>query len=77
LSNGVQLADLLAYNVYRAFKDGNLAYPYFEMLLPSFYRRNGDAVLDGLKVWPEASPMVGMARQMWDEKRKTLQKEGE
>ncbi|MCW5749740.1 MAG: DUF3800 domain-containing protein [Alphaproteobacteria bacterium] len=64
LSSGVQLADLLAYNVYRAFKDENLGYPYFELLLPSFYRRAGDAVLDGLKVWPEVSPLVGMARAM-------------
>jgi hypothetical protein len=76
LSNGVQLADLLAYNVYRAFRDENLDYPYFDMLLPSFYRRGGDAVLDGLKVWPEASPLVGLARMMWERKRKPLPKEG-
>lgn len=65
LSNGVQLADLLAYNVYRAFKDEDLDYPYFAMLLPSIYRRSGDAVLDGLKVWPEASPLVELARSYW------------
>jgi hypothetical protein len=41
LSNGVQLADLLAYNVYRAFRDEDLSYPYFDMMLPSFYRRKG------------------------------------
>lgn len=76
LSNGVQLADLLAYNVYRAFKGENLAYPYFDMLLPSFYRRSGDVALDGLKVWPEPSPLVGMARMMWEQKRRTLPKEG-
>lgn len=77
LSNGVQLADLLAYNVYRAFKDENLAYPYFEMLLPSFYRRMNGPVLDGLKVWPEASPLVGLARAKWEEhKKKALPKEG-
>ena len=28
-SNGVQLADLLAYSVYRAFKDEDSGYPYF------------------------------------------------
>ena len=65
LSNGVQLADLLAYNVYRAFKGEDLAYPYFDMLLPSFYRRSGDATLDGLKVWPEASSLVKLARDHW------------
>lgn len=76
LSNGVQLADLLAYNVYRAFKDENLSYPYFDMLLPNFYRRKEGSVLDGLKVWPEASPLVGLARSMWGEKRKALATEG-
>ena len=75
LSAGVQLADLLAYNTYRAFKDENLAYPYFNMLLPSFYRRGGDAVLDGLKVWPEPSPLVAIAGAMWEDKRKRLQQD--
>lgn len=69
LSNGVQLADLLAYNVYRAFKDENLQYPYFDMQLPCFYRRRQGAVLDGLKVWPEPSPLIAMARQAWDLKK--------
>ena len=39
LSNGVQLADLLAYSVYRAFKGEDLGYPYFERVLGNFYRR--------------------------------------
>lgn len=77
LSNGVQLADLLAYNVYRAFKDENFDYPYFEMLLPSFYRRQAGGVLDGLKVWPEASPLVAAARAMWERyKQKNPPREG-
>ena len=29
LSNGVQLADLLAYNVYRVFRNEDFSYPYF------------------------------------------------
>ena len=33
LSNGVQLADLLAYSVYRTFKGEDLDYPYFERVL--------------------------------------------
>lgn len=66
LSNGVQLADLLAYNVYRAFKMEDLSYPYLTMLLPSFYRRKGGEVLDGLKVWPESSPLVIVARRAWE-----------
>ncbi len=65
LSNGVQLADLVAYNVYRAFRNEDLDYPYFQMLLPHFYRRLSAEVLDGLKVWPEPSPLIGMAKACW------------
>lgn len=65
LSNGVQLADLLAYNVYRAFKGEDLGYPYFQELLPSLYRRQSAQTLDGLKVWPEGSPLIEMAKQAW------------
>lgn len=65
LSNGVQLADLLAYNVYRAFKAENFAYSYFEMLFPAFYKRQTAQPLDGLKVWPEGSPLIDKARQAW------------
>ena len=75
LSNGVQLADLLAYNVYRAFKYETFDYPYFEKMLTSFYRRRDKATLDGLKVWPNASPLVEVVRMVWEEK--TLHKEGE
>lgn len=71
LSNGVQLADLLAYNAYRAFKREDLSYPYFKMLLPFFYRRKDGAALDGLKVWPEPSPLIPMARNYWVAEKKT------
>ena len=71
LSNGVQLADLLAYNVYRAFKTEDLGYSYFDMLLPNFYRRKSGAALDGLKVWPEPSPLINLARGIRDT-RKTI-----
>jgi hypothetical protein len=65
LSAGVQLADLLAYNVYRAFRTENMDYAYFDMLLPHFYARKSGHALDGLKVWPEASPLVALARGKW------------
>lgn len=65
LSNGVQLADLLAYGVYRACRDENFAYSYFERLLPSIYKRATSPTLDGLKVWPEGSPLIEWARQGW------------
>ena len=69
LSNGVQLADLLAYNVYRAFRYEDFDYPYFKRLLPNLYRRSDGTELAGLKVWPNDSPLVGAARKAWaDEK---------
>ncbi len=60
LSNGVQLADLLAYNVYRRFRDDNPDYPYFRIVLPKIYRRRDTGALAGLKVWPETSPLVDL-----------------
>jgi len=65
LSNGVQLADLLAYCVYRAFRDEDFTYPYFAQLLAHFYRRQAGGTLDGLKVWPEGSPLIEKARAAW------------
>lgn len=65
LSNGVQLADLLAYSVYRAFRNENFTYSYFEQLLPKFHRRQHDTQLNGLKVWPQGSPLIASAQQAW------------
>ncbi len=48
LSNGVQLADLLAYNVYRAFKLEDFGYPYFEKALPNFYRWRNSQRVEGV-----------------------------
>ena len=62
LSNGVQLADLLAYNVYRVFRNEDFSYPYFRRVLPNFYRRRRSDALNGLKVWPNQSPLVKMAQ---------------
>ena len=66
LSNGVQLADQLAYNVYRAFRNEDVAYPYFEELFPHFYRGLKGRVLHGIKVWPNNSPLVRVARVGWE-----------
>lgn len=46
LSNGVQVVDLLAYSVYRAFKVENFDYPFFSMILLHAYRRKGGETLD-------------------------------
>ena len=64
LSNGVQLADLLAYNVYHAFRYENFEYPYFQKILPSFYRRTNGTTIDGLKVWPEGSPLLEWVKKI-------------
>ena len=61
LSNGVQLADLLSYNVYRAFRYENTDYPRFKDLLGHFYRGR-DGAFHGVKIWPDASPLLGLAR---------------
>jgi hypothetical protein len=76
LSHGVQLADMLAYNVYRAFRTEDLAYPYYAALEPFIYRRRAGRILDGLKVWPEGSPLIGLARQHWKAKNKSAAPKG-
>ena len=54
------LRNLLAYNVYRAFRNENPDYPYFRTILPKVYRRRDTGTLAGLKVWPETSPLVDL-----------------
>ena len=57
LSEGVQLADLCAYNVYNSASYNKPEYPFFEKLLPYYYNSGNttDNKLDGLKVFPETS----------------------
>lgn len=64
LSSGIQLADLCAYNIYRAFRSEDFSYPYFQRLLPFIYRsrRTSPDKLDGLKVFPEDSALVPFSR---------------
>lgn len=69
LSNGIQLADLCGYNVYRAFRNQDFSYPYFNQMLGRFYcsQQTSADKLDGLKVWPEDSDLVQFARQGWSD----------
>jgi len=70
LSNGVQLADLCAYSVYRAFADEDLQYEFFRRIEGSLYRapdRLGPQV-EGLKVFPDDSPLVDVARDWCTER---------
>ena len=61
-----QFAILPAYSVYRAFKGGDLGYPYFERVPGSFYRWRQGTALDGLKVWPDRSPLCALATKARD-----------
>ena len=67
LSNGVQLADLCGYNVYRAFKYQDFEYPFFQNLLPNFYvsHQTADGKLDGLKVFPDNSELIPWANSCY------------
>jgi hypothetical protein len=67
LSTGIQLADLCAYNIYRAFNQPDFRYPFFLKILDRFYKsRRTDALkLDGLKVGPDDSDLIEWARESW------------
>jgi len=59
LSNGVQLTDLVAYNIYRAFRYEDLDYPFFAKIVPYLWasEKTGGNLLDGLRVFPQESPL--------------------
>lgn len=63
LSNGVQLADLVGYNVYRTFKENLLDYPFFLKILPYIWtsKLTPSQKLDGLKVFPNESPLIQLS----------------
>ena len=60
ISNGVQLADLVGYNVYRVFKFRDFDYPWFQRILPRFHcsALTSEMRLDGLYVWPGDSSLL-------------------
>jgi hypothetical protein len=62
LSNGVQLADLLAYNVYRCFRYEDPDYVFFERTLPYIWAsgRTGPDFVEGLRVFPPESPLTSL-----------------
>jgi hypothetical protein len=57
LSNGVQLADLTSYNVYRAFKARDFSYDWFRRVTPYLWQ-SADTAIGGLKVFPPESPLA-------------------
>jgi hypothetical protein len=62
LSNGVQLTDLLAYNIYRCFRYENPDYPFFAQTLPHIWvsKKTPTGVIDGLRVFPPESPLTAL-----------------
>jgi len=59
LSNGIQLADLCSYNIYRAFKHEDLNYPFFQEIAPRIWSRSNPIKhpFSGLYVFPGKSPL--------------------
>ena len=65
LSNGVQLADLCSYNIYRAFKTQDLSYPFFRQILPTIWDGNLSEKhikgrFHGIRIFPDTSPLMGL-----------------
>ena len=68
LSAGVQLADICSYNIYRAFKTGELQYPFFKRIAPSIWgphqRVRAGKPFSGISVMPsEQSPLVSLVKK--------------
>ena len=59
LSNGVQLADFCSYNIYRAFRNGNLDYPFFQKIAPYIWSRTVPVIkpFSGIRIFPETSSL--------------------
>jgi len=59
LSNGVQLADLCSYSIYRAFRDEDLAYQYFDRISPWIWSKTLPVShpFTGIRIFPEHSPL--------------------
>lgn len=75
LSNGVQLADLLAYNVYRCFRNEDVDYPFFARIIPHIWasRQTPEDTLDGLFVFPGDSPLRAVRESVAKKKEPTKQ----
>ena len=57
LSEGVQLADLCGYAVYRALRSEDLGYEFFQPVSQRLYGPRSDGKFDGLKIFPASSPL--------------------
>jgi hypothetical protein len=70
LSNGVQLADLVAYNIYRRFRYENVDYPFFSRIAPYLWTSQNTqaSFLDGLWVFPAESPLSQLRTRLAKER---------
>jgi len=70
LSNGIQLADLCSYNIYRAFKSGDLDYPFFRLIFPYIWSRTEPVTrpFSGIRVFPYESPLAAQVEKLENEK---------
>ena len=56
LSNGVQLADLVAYTIYHTFRYEKPDYEFMQRIRPYISRlAENEAILAGLKIWPASN----------------------
>lgn len=71
LSNGIQLADLVAYNVFRCFRSEDPTYEFFARCLPHLWasKRTIDSTMEGLRVFPPESPLCKLAGTIAQNKR--------
>lgn len=74
LSNGVQLADLCAYNVYRTFLSNDEKFPFFQKMLPYFYKsdRTRNNKIDGLKIFPDNHKWKDLADKIEKERARLI-----
>jgi len=74
LSEGVQLADLCAYNFYGAYQYRNFSGKCFNDLLPCVYNSllTSQGKIDGLKIFPDSSELIDLTKQICDKKAPTM-----
>jgi len=77
LSNGVQLADLCSYNIYRAFRSGDLSYGFFRRIAAAVWSRSVPVrhPFAGLFVFPGNSPLRALVDEF--EKERASAREGQ
>ena len=65
LSNGVQLADMVAYSLYFTFKHNRPEYGYLDTILPRISRHKDDPnSLAGLKIWPDSAQFLEICNEL-------------